>query len=464
MSHRPRVGLLPLYLKLYDDTEPGARPGFEAFLDTVEQRLRDEGADVERAPVCRVSQEFRHAVADIERRGVDLLATLHLAYSPSLEAIDALAATHLPLLLLDTTMDYAFGPGVDPSRIMYNHGIHGVQDLACMLRRRERPYDIVAGHVTESDVVPRAVAIARASVAAKRLRGAAVLRLGPAFAGMGDFSVCEETLRERFGIRVDGIDVSALAGDVAAVAETAVAAELARDRETCEVTASDEVHARSVRVSLGLRRALERGSYGAFSMNFAAFDDASGPVDTVPFLEASKAMARGIGYAGEGDVLTATLVGALAGAFGRTTFTEIFCPDWEGNTLFLSHMGEINPEVVAGKPRVCERPFPWAGALDPAVIVGAPAPGPAVYVNLAPGPGDSFDLLLSPVEVLEDTCKAEMQDCVRGWIRPRCDLQAFLETYSRHGGTHHSALVLGDRTEALQAFAGFLGMDAHVIG
>jgi hypothetical protein len=32
----------------------------------------------------------------------------------------------------------------------------------------------------------------------------------------------------------------------------------------------------------------------------------------MPFLEFSKAMERGIGYAGEGDALTAVLVGALA--------------------------------------------------------------------------------------------------------------------------------------------------------
>ena len=62
----------------------------------------------------------------------------------------------------------------------------------------------------------------------------------------------------------------------------------------------------------------------------------------MPFLEISRLMERGIGYAGEGDVLTAALVGALMKVYAETTFTEMFCPDWKGNSIMLSHMGEIN--------------------------------------------------------------------------------------------------------------------------
>jgi L-arabinose isomerase len=35
----------------------------------------------------------------------------------------------------------------------------------------------------------------------------------------------------------------------------------------------------------------------------------------------------------------------------------------------------------------------------------------------------------------------------------------FLETFSRCGGTHHSALVLGDHLEAMAALAAFAGLE-----
>ncbi|MBN1418206.1 MAG: arabinose isomerase, partial [Planctomycetes bacterium] len=176
-------------------------------------------------------------------------------------------------------------------------------------------------------------------------------------------------------------------------------------------------------------------------------------------LECSKAMARGLGYAGEGDALTASLVAVLNGAFERTTFTEIFCPDWEGNSLFLSHMGEINPAVAADRPRLCEKEFPWTGALNPAVIACAPAPGPAVLANLAPGPDDTFRLIVAPVEVLGDTKSPAMRDTVRGWIRPAGGVERFLEAFSRAGGTHHSALVIGAQAEEVAALATFAGIE-----
>jgi len=174
-------------------------------------------------------------------------------------------------------------------------------------------------------------------------------------------------------------------------------------------------------------------------------------------------MSRGIGYGGEGDVLTASLVGALAQGLGQTTFTEIFCPDWKGDSIFLSHMGEINPDVAAARPRLIEKPFDFTPAQNPAVITCAPRPGPAVFVNLTPGPDDTFSLIVAPVEVLDDTTNEEMQGVVRGWIQSDYPIEDFLEAYSVCGGTHHSALVLGDKSEALEAFAGFADLECYII-
>lgn len=462
MQRKPKVGVLPLYLKLYDDTTPEKRQAFGGFLAQVSAALAAAGLDTGEAGICRVRGEFEQAVATFEREKVDLIVTLHLAYSPSLEAVDTLCATRLPILILDTTMDYGFGVDVDPERIMYNHGIHGVMDLASMLRRRGKRFEIVAGHIEHSDVVDRAAAMARAACAACSLRGTRAVRIGPSFEGMGDFAVPEAVLRDVLGVTVDQAGIEDLASCVEGVPDREIRAEFERDRDRFECTAPEDVHVRSLRVGLGLRKLLAESGYSAFSMNFLAFDQPAGPVDTVPFLEASKAMSRGVGYGGEGDVLTASLVGALSRGFDSTTFTEVFCPDWKGNSLFLSHMGEVNPDVAACRPRLIEKPFPFTPAQNPAVITCSPRPGPAVFVNLAPGPADSFTLILAPVEVLED--QSGMHGAVRGWVRPEVPVVDFLERYSACGGTHHSALVLGTEVEALAAFSRWAGLPCRVIG
>jgi L-arabinose isomerase len=442
---------------------PDRRREFAPFLRRIAVALEKRGVDVSCAGVFRVKKEFAAAVAKLEKAGVDCLVTVHLAYSPSLEAAHALTRTRLPILMLDTTMDAAFGRGVDPGRIMYNHGIHGVMDLASVLRRGGRGFRIVAGHHAAHGVMDRAADAVRGARAARAFRSMRALRVGESFRGMGDFSVEAGVMARRLGIRVRQIGIGELAAAVRSVSDRDVRREMADDRRRFAGRVPAAVHERSVRVGLGLRRRLEQGGYGAFSMNFLAFDRADGPVNTVPFLEASKAMARGVGYGGEGDVLTASLVGALEQGFGNTTFTEIFCPDWRGGTLFLSHMGEINPEVAAGKPAIMEKEFAFTPALNPAVITCAPRPGPAVFANIVPGPRETFGLVVAPVQVLGDATRADMRKGVRAWIRPEVGIERFLEEYSRHGGTHHSALVLGAGVEGVEAFAEYAGLECRRI-
>ena len=132
---------------------------------------------------------------------------------------------------------------------------------------------------------------------------------------------------------------------------------------------------------------------------------------------------------------------------------------WKGETLFLSHMGEVNPAIAASKPTLEEKAYNFSNALDPAYLACAPRPGPAVFVNLSPGPGDSFRLIAAPVEVLHDTRRRDYRNVIRCWMRPETSVAHFLERYSLLGGTHHSVLVLGNRIEALGAFADMSGFE-----
>jgi len=462
MNAKATIGLLPLYLKLYDEIDAGHHELFEPFIRQIAERLQANGAEVVRSGVCRVESEFKAAVQRFEQADVDCLVTVHLAYSPSLESVGVLCGSRLPVVILDTTMDAAFGPDVDPERIMYNHGIHGVMDLASMLRRTGKTYSIVAGHMDKDPVIERVLTRVHAARAAQCFRTTRAVRIGEPFKGMGDFSVEPSVLRDVLGIESEQVSLEDLAAHIEKVTDADVAAELASDNERFHVTAPQDVHMRTLRVCLGLRALLDEREATAFSMNFLEFDRPDGPTGTIPFLEASKAMARGIGYAGEGDLLSAALVGALSQGFGSTTFTEMFCPDWAGSTIFLSHMGEVNPDIAAATPRLVEKSFPFTPSQNPAILACSPRPGSAVFSDIVPGPDHSFSLIVAPVEIL-DLPPETMQESIRGWMRPRMDLARFLEEYSRLGGTHHSALTLGDRVEGIVALAQFAGISCTVL-
>jgi L-arabinose isomerase len=459
MNIQPRIGILPLYLALYDQVCPEYGPAMRAFAQQVAERLSRAGMSVELAPVSRVRDEIERSVAGLMARNVDLLATLHLAYSPSLEAVDALARVDAPLVLLDTTPAPRFSEEATMDDMFSNHGIHGVQDLACMLTRRKRPFFIVAGHVEDAKFVEGVAQIARAAQAAAHLRSSRVLVFGEEFPGMGDFAVTFDALRDMLGVSVRRIPVSELAQRVRDVPPQLLSAEAASDANSFDLSSvAPETLDHSNRVGLAIRMMLEEERASAFSFNFQSFDRAAG-VPTVPFLEASKAMARGVGYAGEGDVLTAALVGALLRAFGDVTFTEMFCPDWRGNAVFMSHMGECNLSLAAERPRLVEKAYPFGDVENPIVALFPLRHGPATLVNIAPGPDDTFHLIAARVNLLERGLQPGFPDVPHFWISPgSAMLPDFLRRYSEAGGTHHLALVLGEHTAAIEAMATILGI------
>ncbi len=460
----PYVGLLPLYLRLYDEVRPEARPQMEAFAERVQRKLEGAGLRIERAPIACTRQEIDRAVTELANAGVNLLATLHLAYSPSLEAINALITTRLPLLLLDTTPAESFGEDATMDDMFRNHAIHGVQDLACMLRRHQRPYVLAVGHVDDERFLAQVVFTARAAKATHALRDMRVLIIGAPFPGMGDFAVTDDVLRTRLGIETHWITVEVLAKAEEEISADEVAEESRTDRKMFNAADVDEeALKRTNRVGLAVRRMLEKTRAGAFSFNFACFTNEAG-VSTVPFLEASKAMARGVGYAGEADALTAALVGALGQGGCRVTFTEMFCPDWAGGTLFMSHMGECNLSVTCATTKLVEKPYAFSDVANPVIAIPKIVPGPATLVNIAPGPHDTFDLIAARVEVLDRGPAPGFPDVPHFWIRPlNRDLRDFLRRYSELGGTHHLALCLGDETELVRLMAQMLGLGFEVV-
>lgn len=194
-----KIGLLPFYLELYDKiSKPGHRKPLADFYDAIVGTLARKGLAVVRAPVCRLKAEFAAAVKSFEKAQVDAVVTLHLAYSPSLESAEVLARTELPIIVLDTTPDYDFSPSQSSEKIMFNHGIHGVQDMCNLMIRNGKPFMIEAGHWQRSDVLERVVKHVRSAGMASALRNSRVGRIGRPFAGMGDFAVPANLLKKNY--------------------------------------------------------------------------------------------------------------------------------------------------------------------------------------------------------------------------------------------------------------------------
>lgn len=460
---KAKIGLLPLYLKLYDDLDDGSRRRrIDEFPRQIAAEMEKRGLEVVTAPVCRIEKEFTSAVRQLEKEKVDALVTLHLAYSPSLESSGALARTRLPVIVLDTTPTWSYAPDQDPDELMYNHGIHGVQDMCNLLLRNGKPFLIEAGHWQKSDVLDRVAARVLPARMAAAMRGGKVGILGTAFKGMGDFFVPAAKIKSSIGATVKAMDRESLQQALSSVKASDVSREVAADGSRFDKDGvSAEAHARSVKLGLAIRKWAEKEGLTALTFNFLNMQKKDGYL-TAPFLEMSKAMERGLGYAGEGDTLTALLVGALSAGFPETSFTEMFCPDWEHDSLFLSHMGEVNPRLLVGRPRMREMDYHYSSTDNPALLVGRFKPGDVVLVNLAPT-AEGYRLVIAPAVMLDVPGVDRHGEAIRGWFKPRLSVPAFLAEYSRVGGTHHLAVTYARDTRPFEQFGLLMGWEVSVI-
>lgn len=458
-----KVGYLPLYIKLYDDSDPHYRDRMVAHMRMMVGMLESQGLEVVLADVCRVRAEFEAAVRRFKEAGVVAVITQHLAYSPSLESIDALMSIEVPLIILDTTPDYdLLSMASHKSGISDNHGIHGVQDMCNLLKQRGKPYELCVGHTLHSPVIVEVAALCRAAAVRHAFSGAVVGSVGGSFEGMGDFYVDPEDYRQKLGPTVIHMRNEDVARHLRAVTEEQIDQEIAWDsrRFTVEIT-NQQTYRAAVHSGLAVRSWAEENNLTACTVNFLSLDKIGLP--KMPFAECSKMMARGLGYAGEGDVLTAGMVGALRSVYPDTTFTEMFCPDWKNDLILLNHMGECNLNLAQWKPVLRNVPFNYNSCGETAAAYLCMRGGQAVFINLAPM-GEGFTLIVAPVTMQNVGLEfGAYRGAIQGWLKPPMPVPDFLKAFSLAGGTHHSALVYGVDPREIEAFGRMMGFDVVTI-
>ena len=457
----PVVGVVMTMLELYRQENAARGPKFETHWKGVLEGVFTRRAKLHFAGVSYTADEVATAVGSCERADCDLVLVLPLAYAPSGIAVKALCRTKLPLLLVSTARDATLPYDMDLDHIMANHAVHGVQDLANVLGRRGHRFEMVAGHPSKPEFAASLVQAARAALGARVFRKGKVGRIGRPFAGMLDFDP-GAGFSDYFGIKVVKMTARKLADAAKVIPQKRIQAlaNQVRKEFAVDAEATPEEMEASLRWGLALEDVVHEKGMDAVSMNF--LDVAAAGAATLPFFGASRLMSVGVGYAGEGDVLTAALMASVARIAGEATFTEMFCPDYARNEILLSHMGECNFSLASRHPvRLAAKDFAFGKCLRPLVPVFQLRPGPVTLATITQWPDEGFRLVACSAEIVAAPDHANL---VSPYSRIRFGrpLPEFLEAYSRAGGTHHLALGYGDLRPALQTFARFAGMGFQV--
>ncbi len=458
---RPKIGLLALSLELYESLAPGLRQNRDAWVRKAVIPALEKQAQVLFGGGVFTREGVDAQVASFEAAGVDAICVLLLTYAPSQIALPALARTRLPILIWNTQelagVDNAYGD----AELTNNHGVHGTQDLANVLVRSGVRFQYVTSHLGDSGGVKGLGDFAVAAAAVGRLRRARLGLLGYPFPGMGDFALDTTYLAGSLGCQWSQLSVEEYILRAQA-ADTAAVATLVQEYRRLYDVAADVTQgdlASTARVEIALRGMVADNRVDGFTYQFMAFgQDERTP--TVPFVAASRMMADGIGFGGEGDLIGAAGTCLLHWLQAPASFSEIFTIDFAGNSVFMSHMGEANVAMARRGQKVplVARSSPITRTRDRQLaLVTNLQPGPATLSALTQGPGNRWRLICSSMQIVDFGPLPLASPHFK--LAPRGDVREFLTAYAKAAGPHHNAVCFGDARARLRLAAELLDAD-----
>lgn len=311
------VGVLLTLADLYRQSMPGLSDEYTRYWTKVLEEILGDAAALYFPGSGHTTEEVAGAVRSCEQADCDLLLVLPIAYAPSGAAIDSLVATDLPILVVSTSRDLTLTDQITHEDLRANQAMHGVQDLANLLRRRGCNFVLVAGHRSQEGFRGKLKQVCAAAAGARTLRSGRIGRLGTPFAGMLDFSYAPSLLSQKLGLEVVELEPELLINRAAEVQPDEVKQFLdwARAMFQMDPDFTEEELNTAASWSLALEKIVEDHSLDGIAMNFQAVLAAGAA--TLPFLGADRLMSRGIGYAGEGDVLTVALPEPYTGCAAR---------------------------------------------------------------------------------------------------------------------------------------------------
>ncbi len=449
-----RVAAAPLYLELYDRVAPEYR---EKIMPMVREVLSLIGkyADVTALDPVTTHEDVKR----LKERcaGAECLTLIHMSYSPSLLVADTIRDTGLPVLMVDTTPDVGF-EAMSPDFLMMNHGIHGVMDLASVLRAKDVRYAVCAGHFKSEGFERRLETRLREICAAVRYRNQDIGVSGEAFDMMGDFVVDYGEIKRQFGHSVVPLTLEQIRGGMAEAGEGAVEALYEEETGNYVFNGDADSLKTNIRQYLAYQKLFSEQGITAYTMNFNDFDDMP-----APFYAINKLLADGTGYAGEGDVITASLGRALNILAEKAMFSEFFCPDWNNDLILMSHMGETDVRFAKEGSRVELAEKTALGKAIPSYYYRfAIQPMRMTFATWTRGTAGELKLLCGLLDC-EDIPPYGDLGVPQFFVRPQRPLHEFLELYSQWGGGHHIYLAQGDVTESMVRFAAWIGVECNIL-
>ena len=459
-SRKPRIGILGIMQDLYDDMIPGIAERQAGYAAEIAAHLAGVAEFIPGDPV-KYREDAERVLGEFEAAGLDGVLVVMLTYGPAMRVARLLAESRLPICLANIQPEPSVTPAWDMADMTYNQGVHGAQDTANAMVRAGRAFHVLTDDWRSESFRADVARWARAAAAVTGWKSLKVAIFGYAMNDMGDIRVDESALIRSLGPEILAVAPGDLYRAMGHVTVGEVEDVIAFEDEAFEIDPRlpDSEREDHARMQVAIQRILDDRGFGAYTAHFDAIAE-DGRFSRLPLAAASTLMARGYGYAAEGDVLTASLVWAGHTLIGDAHFTEMYAMDFPTGSVLMSHMGEGNWKVARrDRPvRLIKRPLGIGRLADPPTFLFQYQPGPATLATLVSLEGERFRLVVAEGENL-DSPPLPALEMPYGQFRPASGLRACLNGWLRAGGPHHEVMNLGHHAATWRVFCELTGIE-----
>ena len=425
-------------------------------------------------PVLKSTEEIYSlcAEANHNKECIGVIAWMH-TFSPAKMWINGLKILHKPLLHLHTQFNRDIPwADIDMDFMNTNQSAHGDREFGFIVSRMRLRRKVVVGYWQDENVIDKIKGWARTAAGWADWQGAKFVRFGDnmRYVAVTDGDKVEAEMRFGYSVNTHGIgDLVKVINEVSEAAVDGLVKEYAdsyRLVDSLKELGSQYQSLRdAARIELGIQYFLEAGNYKGFS---DTFEDLHGMLQ-LPGIASQRLMAKGYGFAGEGDWKTAALVRAMkvmgAGLEGGNSFMEDYTYHFDPqNSMVLgSHMLEICPSIANGKPSCEIHPLGIGGKADPVRLVFNVGGGAALNASMV-DMGNRFRLLVNEVEAVEPQHELPNLPVARVLWKPYPNMNDGCAAWILAGGAHHTCYSQNLTAENLEDFADMAGIEFTLIG
>lgn len=467
LNVKPKIGWMAVGCRGYWNQFPGMREHLICQHEKLAEKFADE-CDLIAVGMVDTPEMSKQAGLRFMAEDVDAVFCQAMTYATSDNLVPAIANIGVPVVLLNIQEEKSLHlKSVQSLEDWLGHGCTcaGIAELAAMLRRYEKRFDIITGYLNNDAVVENSLMKwVRAAAVRRKMKTANIGLLGRQYLGMMDLYLDENAVMKQFGMMTKYLmweEVLALSHSVTLDEKEDYILAVKQVFTIPKDIAENEIE--TIAVMYGAyRKLIEKHNLIALPNHFER-ETVGQEIELMAALNPAHTMLQkeGVACPVEGDIKSALAMLILKTVAGSANLAELYSMDFSDDICLIGHSGASDPHIATEKP-VLKMASMFHGKAGKGFTTQAvPQPGPLTMLALTMREDGQF-VMVAAQGMIEQGEILNLGD-TNCRVRFEMPMREFVNKWSACGPSHHGVIGLGHHIKTLEAVAKVLGVEIEIV-